>query len=124
MAILKKRQRLILLALKAMPGGLGTTREIAEKMNLHINGVARTLGVLHRYVGRLNGRSGDILWHAYGVPYDTKCAKCGHEMEYHRKVCLWRRHGAVRACDCDEFVFKSGNQRRLIKELSVRNTYD
>lgn len=83
MCTLKKRQRLILSALREMPGGLGTTKEIAEKTGLHVNGVAQTLGALNEYVEYLNGKGGNVLWRAYGVPADTNCATCGHERKDH-----------------------------------------
>ena len=58
---LKKRQRLILLALAEL-GGEATTRQIAEKVNLHVNGVSQSLGAMIEYVECLSGRAGETKW--------------------------------------------------------------
>lgn len=58
---LKKRQKIIISALAEL-GGEATTRQIAEKVNLHINGVSQSLGAMHEYVICLGGRAGKIKW--------------------------------------------------------------
>lgn len=60
---LKKRQKDILKALEES-GGKATTREIAEKTNLRVNGVSQSLGALHKnkYVERLGGYAGETKW--------------------------------------------------------------
>ena len=58
---LKKRQKIILSVLAEL-GGEATTRQIAEKANLHVNGVSQSLGALFKYVKCLGGRAGDIKW--------------------------------------------------------------
>jgi len=58
--VLKKRQRTILTALAEL-GGEATTRQIAEKVNLHVNGVSQSLSVLTQ-VERLGGRGGETKW--------------------------------------------------------------
>lgn len=58
---LKKRQKNILSALHNL-GGEATTRQIAERVNLHVNGVSQSLGALYKYVECLGGRSGDTKW--------------------------------------------------------------
>lgn len=58
---LKKRQRLILQVLRKL-GGEASTKEIAEKTNLHVNGVAQSLGALYEYVDCLGGKGGDTMW--------------------------------------------------------------
>lgn len=58
---LKKRQKIILSALAEL-GGEATTRQIAEKVNLHVNGVSQSLGAMHKYVACLGGRSGETKW--------------------------------------------------------------
>lgn len=61
-ARLKKRQKLILATLGDL-GGVATSRQIAEKTNLHVNGVAQTLGALSdRYVRCIGGRAGETKW--------------------------------------------------------------
>lgn len=57
---LKKRQKLILAALEEL-GGKATTRQVAKKTKLHVNGVAQSLGVLPN-VWYLCGRGGDTMW--------------------------------------------------------------
>lgn len=61
MAKLKKRQRDILAALQAL-GGTATTREIAAKTGLHVNGVAQSLGALYQYVKGDNSPAGARRW--------------------------------------------------------------
>lgn len=56
----KKRQRDILLALYHL-GGTASTRQIAERLGLHVNGVAQSLGALD-CVEDLGGRAGDRQW--------------------------------------------------------------
>lgn len=58
---LKKRQKLILSALAEL-GGKATTRQIAEKVNLHVNGVSQSLGVMIEHVECLGGRAGETRW--------------------------------------------------------------
>lgn len=58
---LKPRQKDILKALTDL-GGEATTRQIAEKAGLHINGVSQSLGALHEYVECLGGKTGDMRW--------------------------------------------------------------
>ena len=57
---LKKRQREILAALIRL-GGEATTQQVAEATNLHINGVAQTLGVLEGVEG-IGGKGGKYRW--------------------------------------------------------------
>jgi len=56
----RKRKEMILSALKGF-GGIATTRQIAEKVNLNVNGVSQTLGVLQQ-VKCLGGRGGECKW--------------------------------------------------------------
>ncbi|MDP2705540.1 MAG: winged helix-turn-helix transcriptional regulator [Patescibacteria group bacterium] len=58
---LKKRQKNILTALKEL-GGEASTREIAEKVSLNVNGVSQSLGALGKYVVGLGGRGGEMRW--------------------------------------------------------------
>lgn len=58
---LKKRQKTILSALTEL-GGEATTREIAIKSNLHVNGVSQSLGAMSEYVECLGGRAGETKW--------------------------------------------------------------
>jgi len=59
---LKRRQKIILAALNEL-GGIATTKQIAEKTNLNVNGVSQTLGVLSpKYVKCLGGRGGNTKW--------------------------------------------------------------
>jgi len=58
---LSKRQRAILQALKEI-GGTATTREVAEKTDLNVNGVAQSLGALYYYVKCLGGIAGETRW--------------------------------------------------------------
>lgn len=58
---LKKRQKLILKALADL-GFEATTRQIAVKTGLHVNGVSQSLGALSRYVECLGGKGGEIRW--------------------------------------------------------------
>ena len=60
-ARLKKRQRIILVALRDL-GGTATTRQIAEKTDLNVNGVSQTLGALVDYVQCLGGSAGETKW--------------------------------------------------------------
>ena len=57
---LKKRQKLILVALAEL-GGEATTRQIAKKVNLNVNGVSQSLGAI-RQVECLGGRDGETRW--------------------------------------------------------------
>jgi predicted transcriptional regulator len=58
---LKKRQKDILQALKEL-GGEATTRQIAAKINLSVNGVSQSLGVLYPHVNCLGGSGGKKKW--------------------------------------------------------------
>ena len=59
---LKKRQKIILAALKDL-GGIATTRQIAKATGLHVNGVAQTLGALSdQYCQYIGGRAGEAEW--------------------------------------------------------------
>lgn len=58
---LKKRQKDILYVLKEL-GGSATTREVAKKTGLHVNGVSQSLGALYEYVQCCGGRGGDCVW--------------------------------------------------------------
>lgn len=64
---LKKRQKLILAALEELSGE-ATTRQIAEKVNLHVNGVSQSLGVMTKYVSCLGGRGGETKWKLTSLP--------------------------------------------------------
>jgi hypothetical protein len=57
---LKKRQKLILAALAEL-GGEATTRQIAEKVNLNVNGISQSLGAMTG-VECLGGRAGETRW--------------------------------------------------------------
>ncbi len=57
---LKKRQKMILQALKDL-GGKATIWEIAEKVNWNVNGVAQSLNAMDQYVG-LVSRDGVVKW--------------------------------------------------------------
>ncbi len=68
MAVLKKRQRIILSTLKDL-GGIATTRKIAEKANMSVSGVSQTLGALEcrDYVERFgSGRGSETRWKLIG----------------------------------------------------------
>jgi hypothetical protein len=58
---LKKRQKNILIALAEL-GGEATTRQIAKKAGLNVNGVSQSLGALHQCVDCLGGRGGETRW--------------------------------------------------------------
>ncbi len=60
---LKKRQRNILEALQSL-GGEATTRQIAAKVDLHINGVSQSLGAssMSSRVRYLGGKAGETKW--------------------------------------------------------------
>lgn len=59
---LSKRHKSIIAALEIL-GGEATTKEIAEKINLSVNGVSQSLGALYKYVDCLgNGSGGNIKW--------------------------------------------------------------
>jgi len=55
------RKRLVLDALREL-GGKATTRAIAEKLGLNVNGVAQTLGSVYEQVIFLGGHGGDAEW--------------------------------------------------------------
>ncbi len=57
----KKRQKIILAALAEL-GGEATTRQIAEKVKLHVNGVSQSLGALTEHVVCLGGHAGETRW--------------------------------------------------------------
>ena len=56
----KKRKKIILAALAGL-GGKATTRQIAEKVNLNVNGVSQSLGVMNEVVYS-GGNGGDTEW--------------------------------------------------------------
>lgn len=56
----KKRREMILSVLKDL-GGVATTRQIAEKVGLNVNGVSQTLGILQQ-VECLSGKGGECKW--------------------------------------------------------------
>ena len=59
---LKSRQQNILQALSEL-GSEATTRQIAIKLNLSVNGVSQSLGAMSdEYVQRVGGRRGDTRW--------------------------------------------------------------
>jgi len=60
---LKKRQQLILTALIEL-GGRATTRQIAQKLKLNVNGVSQSLGAMNEDVSYLggDGRGGEVTW--------------------------------------------------------------
>lgn len=58
---LKKRQKLILSALAEL-GGEATTRQIAKKVNLHVNGVSQSLGAMYEHIVCLGGHGGETRW--------------------------------------------------------------
>lgn len=60
---LKRRQKDILFILRAM-GGIATTRGIAYRVGLNVNGVAQSLGALaaRDEVSCLGGVGGDTEW--------------------------------------------------------------
>jgi DNA-binding IclR family transcriptional regulator len=58
---MKRRQKEILAALRRL-GGEATTRQIAEKTGLHVNGVAQSLVALADEVEVLGGRGGETRW--------------------------------------------------------------
>ncbi len=58
--LMKKRQKDILNALKEF-GGKATTRQIALKTGLNVNGVAQSLGALDG-VEYIEGKGGDAEW--------------------------------------------------------------
>jgi hypothetical protein len=57
---LKKRHRIILAALAEL-GGEATTRQIAGKVNLNVNGVSQSLGAISQVIC-LGGRGGETKW--------------------------------------------------------------
>jgi len=58
---LKRRQKDILQALSDL-GGVATTRQIAKKADLNVNGVSQSMGALTDHVLRISGRGGDTVW--------------------------------------------------------------
>ena len=58
---LKKRQKMILQALGDL-GGEATTRQIAGKVNLNVNGVSQSLGAMYPLVACLEGKGGETRW--------------------------------------------------------------
>jgi hypothetical protein len=56
----KKRKVIILRALQGL-GGEATTRQIAGKVNLNVNGVSQSLGVMPE-VECLGGDAGETKW--------------------------------------------------------------
>jgi len=65
----RKRQRLILIALIEL-GERATTKQIAKRAGLNVNGVSQNLGVMDKYVERLGGRGSKTTWRLkVNVPY-------------------------------------------------------
>jgi DNA-binding IclR family transcriptional regulator len=71
---LKKRQKAILVALKAL-GGSATLRAIADKAGLHANGVSQSLSALagHGLVCTIPGtykagKGGESVWEIVSLP--------------------------------------------------------
>lgn len=59
---LKKRHKTILMALEQLDGE-ATTRQIADKADLHTNGVSQSLGAMEdEHVQRLGGSRGNTVW--------------------------------------------------------------
>jgi len=59
---LKKRQKTILAALTEL-GGRATTRQIAEKVGLSVNGVSQSLGAMREHVICLDdSHNGETKW--------------------------------------------------------------
>jgi len=58
---LKKRQRQIFDCLRELDG-TATTREIAAKARLNVNGVSQSLGAMYELVECLGGHGGDTRW--------------------------------------------------------------
>lgn len=59
---LKARQKVILQALSEL-GGEATTRQIATKLDLNVNGVSQSLGAMSdEHVRSIGGRRGDTKW--------------------------------------------------------------
>lgn len=58
---LKKRQKTILAALTEL-GGEATTRQIAKKVSLNVNGVAQSLDAMYQRIEHLGGRGGERKW--------------------------------------------------------------
>ncbi len=60
---LKRRQKEILAALKEL-GGEATTRQVAEKTRLNVNGVSQSLGAysMRERVEYLGGKRGECRW--------------------------------------------------------------
>ena len=42
--------------------GEATTRQIAEKVNMNVNGVSQSLGVMTEFVEPLDARGGETRW--------------------------------------------------------------
>lgn len=72
---LKKRQRKILETLIAL-GGRATTREIAAKAGLDVNGVSQSLGAMKEHVHSRGGKAGDRLWEM-SVPVSDPATRAG-----------------------------------------------
>jgi len=66
---LRKRHKIILAALKEL-GGEATTRQIAKKVNLNVNGVSQSLRVLHQ-VRCLGYSYGEKRWKLNPEPMST-----------------------------------------------------
>ena len=59
---MKQRQKDILRTLAEL-GGRATTRQIAVKLGLHVNGVAQSLGALFEHVRAIDRqKGGDRIW--------------------------------------------------------------
>ncbi len=70
MTTLTKRQKLILKTLAELAGRReASTRQIAEKLNLNVNGVSQSLGAMFEYVEHISdsGRGGETMWKLKGM---------------------------------------------------------
>jgi hypothetical protein len=95
---LKKRQLLILDALTDL-GEKATTRNIAEKTGLNVNGVSQSLGALSDFVKMNGGKGGDSEWEMIEkMSPDEKALRRAYKLEPHPK-----------------FVMKKGRRIRLSK---------
>lgn len=90
---LKKRQQEILQALDEL-GGMATTRQIAAKTGLNVNGVSQSLGALDQVEMTDNGKGGDTEWRDR-----KKCHRC-NEIKFLGDFipdteCCWECHELI-----------------------------
>jgi hypothetical protein len=81
--LLKKRQKEILKALEEL-GGEATTRQIAAKTNLNVNGVSQSLGAMKEHVSCLGGKAGETRWMKKLQNHAAMCHEC--ENKYYPAV--------------------------------------